>query len=78
MGDRRRTTIRLPVPTGPDQLHFAYSQMRWLYHATADAMGGLSSATRRAVHTQAVDALTMLLPEAFPTLNLVEPIQLVP
>lgn len=63
---RRRTTIRLPVPTGPDHAHFAYHQLRWLYHATQEAMGEVSSGTRRSIQVQAMDALAVLMPDAFP------------
>ncbi len=63
---RRRTTIRLPIPTGPDSAHFAYHQLRWLYQATQEALGDASSSTRRAIQQQAMDSLAVLLPENFP------------
>lgn len=65
MSERRRTTVRLPVPTGPDRAHFAYAQLRWLYRATCAAMGEASSGTRQAVQVQAGDALMVLLPNEF-------------
>jgi len=63
---RRRTTIRLPVPTGPDSAHFAYHQLRWLYQATQEALGEASSCTRRAIQQQAMDSWAVLLPEKIP------------
>lgn len=76
---RRRTTIRLPVPTGPDHARFAYHQLRWLYQATQEAMGDASSGTRRSIQVQAMDALAVLMPNEFPTSSMhIEAILLLP
>lgn len=63
---RRRTTIRLPVPTGPDRLHFAYSHMRWLYQATCEAMIDASSGTRRSIQRESQESVSVILPENIP------------
>lgn len=79
MSERRRTTLRLPVPTGPDRAHFAYAQLRWLYRATCAAMGDASSGTRQAIQAQASDALLVLLPnEILPSKPQVDCLAMIP